>query len=80
MDDEAERRLSEMAKKDAFYCDLLSKCAALSEDYHRIQSQLSPDDRETLERYISICEELEYQRTCMAYAIGLQDGKRRALE
>ena len=79
MDDEAERRLNEMAKADAFYCDLLSKCAALSEDYHRIQSQLSPDDRETLERYISICEELEYQRTCMAYAIGLQDGKRRVL-
>ena len=79
MDDEAERRLNEMAKMDAFYCDLLSKCAALSEDYHRIHSQLCPDDRETLERYISICEELEYQRTCMAYAIGLQDGKRRVL-
>ena len=80
MDSDVQKRLAKCAVEDAFYCDLLSKCATLSEDYHRIQSQLSPDDRETLERYISICEELEFQRTCMAYAIGLQDGKRRALE
>ena len=80
MDSDVQKRLAKCAVEDAFYCGLLSKCAVLSEDYHRIQSQLSPDDRETLERYISICEELEYQRTCMAYAIGLQDGKRRVLE
>ena len=80
MDDEAEQRLTEMAKADTFYCGLLSECDVLSEEYHRIRSLLATKDADALERYISLCEELEYQRTCLAYAMGVQDGKRMRAE
>jgi len=74
MNRDVERRLTAMTRVDSFYRELLDRCSALSDDYHRICSSLSEDDREKLEMYISICEELEYRRTCLAYALGIRDG------
>ena len=63
---EKELRLTEISKSDSIYQELLQRCQALESDYLRIKSGLSAEDQETLDRYISLCEELEYRRTCLA--------------
>ena len=54
------------AKKDAHYQSLLQECVQLGEAYDRICRQLSEEEKETLERYISICENMEYRKLCLA--------------
>lgn len=74
MDMDVERRIAAIAKEDHLYCELLDRCSVLSADYHRIRCSLSDEDQDLLEMYISACEELEYQRACIAYILGTQDG------
>lgn len=76
MDHEVDIKISQLAERDSFYQNLLQQCQALAIDYVRIQKSLSQEDQEILEHYIALCEELEYQRSRMAYAIGTQDGVR----
>ena len=61
-----EEILTEAVRKDPLYGDLLSECLKLESDYVRIKDSLSQEDGEILERYIALCEELEYRRTCIA--------------
>lgn len=68
MTEEQELLLCQAAKSDSLYLELLAKCHKYEDAYTRIKSQLSPDDQEILERYVSLCEELEYRRTCLAMA------------
>lgn len=63
---EQERRLTELTRGDAVYCDLLAQCEELEAVYHRIAAALPDTEREQLDRYITLCEELEYRRTCLA--------------
>lgn len=53
-------------KRDPWYRELLEKCAALEEDYQRIFLSLPEADREKLDAYIALCEELEYRRMQIA--------------
>ena len=76
MNRDVELRIAKMAGQDTFYRELLKECENLSSDYHRIRSVLQASDREILDRYIALCEELEHQRGRMAYVIGTQDGMR----
>ena len=76
MNREVHLRIAELVRQDAFYQELLEQCEAMSSDYRRIRDGLPAEDRERLESYIAVCEELEYQRSRMAYAIGTQDGVR----
>lgn len=66
MIDRQEQKLLEATKNDPIYRQLLSQCRAPENDYIRISHQLSDADRDVLQRYISLCEELEYRRTCLA--------------
>ena len=59
-------RLREATKKDPMYRELLAACIACEKDYIRIKNSLSKADQALLEQYISLCEEMEYRRTCLA--------------
>ena len=54
------------AKEDAHYQSLLRECAQLGEAYDRICQQLTEEDKEILEQYISVCENMEYRKLCLA--------------
>ena len=69
MEYELDRILVSMAKKDPTYRELLQKCGALEPEYIRICKILSDEDREILDRYIGICEELEHQKVRLALSL-----------
>lgn len=58
-----ESTLSLVLKNDAWYQQLLHDCCEAEAHYLRICACLSEADQELLERYISLCEELEHRRT-----------------
>ena len=63
---EQEQRLSAAVKNDPIYQQLLSDCEAMEQDFLRIRQILTKPEQEILDRYISLCEELEYRRTSLA--------------
>ena len=64
---EKDLRLTEISKRDPIYQELLHKCQTAEIDYLRIKAGLSAEDQDTLDRYIALCEELEYRRTYLAH-------------
>lgn len=67
-----EQILLEAARKDQEYQCLLAQCRKAEKDYERILQSLSPDDQEQLDRYITLCEELEHRLTLLACEIPRQ--------
>lgn len=65
--------LREQARKDDHYQALLRDYRAAETDYCRILQSLSAQDRELLERYISLGEELQYRMTVLACQIPRED-------
>ena len=76
MNCDLEAKIARMAYADTFYQVMLKECEELGKEYERIREILSENDKEILDRYIALCEELEHQRGRMAYAVGTQDGMR----
>lgn len=66
MDKQQEKQLNALAQADEWYQQLLRECETAEERYHQILQKLSDADREAMERYIALCEEMEYRRTCLA--------------
>lgn len=66
---EQEQKLIEAVRNDSFYQELLRQCKALEPEYCRILAALPETDRDILDRYISACEGLEYQRTCIVLTL-----------
>ena len=64
-----EQQLNLLASSDKLYQELLTECQKQEEDYLRIKCSLSTSDQELLDRYIALCEELEYRRTYLAFDI-----------
>jgi len=64
-----EQQLILLTSCDEIYQWLLTECQKREEDYLRIKSSLPTSDQESLNRYIALCEELEYRRTCLAFDI-----------
>lgn len=67
--------LREAARKDAFYQELLAQCREAEKGYVGLLERLSSDDREMLERYISLCEALEHRMTQLSWDIPRNDGE-----
>lgn len=61
--------LLEEARKDSHYQALLQACREAEEDYSAILHALPPGQQEQLERYISLCEELQHRLTTLACQI-----------
>lgn len=54
-------RIAMLVRHDAEYQKLLSECKKLEPEYQRIMASLPEKDRALLDRYITLCEELEYR-------------------
>lgn len=74
MDYSAEQRLNCLTKTDTHYQQLLNTLQIAAAQYGSILKSLPTDTQMQLENYISLCEELEYRRTCLAYCLGTIDG------
>ena len=61
-----EERLQQALARDAEYQALLKECRGLEEEYNQILDSLSLLDRELIERYIMLCEELDHRRAYLA--------------
>lgn len=72
MTENQERVLNQLTQKDVEYNQLLLLCTEVESAYLRILGSMDGHDREIIEKYISLCEELEYRRTCLAcqFALG----------
>ena len=66
---EQEILLAQRTRADRQYQSLLLQCTALESEYQRITDHLSPEDRAVLERYIALCEEMDYRKLCIAMDI-----------
>ncbi len=66
---EQEILLAQLTHADKQYQNLLSQCVALESEYQRIVGHLSHDDRAVLERYITLCEEMDYRKLSIAMGI-----------
>lgn len=69
-----EKKLIAAIRADLHYQELLLRCTELESDYIQIKCSLSEENQDKLDLYIAACEELEYRRTVLAYALGTQDG------
>ena len=65
--DKLEKTVSILRKNDAFYQEKLDKICAMSEDYFRIMESLSKADRESLEQYMELTQEMD-ERTVQLVA------------
>ena len=63
-------QVNEFLDKDPEFQALLTRQAETEKDYLRVIKKLSPQERQVIEQYLSLCEELEYQRTITAYKCG----------
>lgn len=63
-----------MMGKNEEYQQALQRVRETEEAYLAILETLTPDKRETLERYIGACEALDDCLLFLAYQIGLADG------
>ena len=61
--------LQTRAIADPYYNTLLAKVRALEPEFLAVRDTLSREQQETLDRYISACEELEYSLCLIAYGM-----------
>ena len=66
MTNQKETRLSIAVHLDEVYQQLLAQAMELEPEYHRILTALPQEDRQLLERYISLGEELEHRKLTLA--------------
>jgi len=60
--------------QDAEFQNLLEGLAVAQRDYQSVINRLSPEERQSIENYIALCEETEYQKTLTAYYCGKRNG------
>lgn len=68
--------LMAVCQTDAAYQEILCQCKEAEKDYLRIIERLSFAEREKLDNYISLCEELQFQMARLAYYHGRQDPRK----
>lgn len=66
-----ETRLHHAIRCDAEYQMLLKQCLDAETEYLRIRNSLSPEDQQVLERYLSLCEEMDHRKLVIALTISL---------
>ena len=58
-----EQQLQECLQCDPVYQNLLLECTALEIEYTQIKENLTVEDQILLDKYLTLCEELEDRRT-----------------
>ena len=64
-------RVTEKARGDQHYQELLAECKQLECGFNEVMNKLSEDDRSKVENYIAVCEDLQYRKTQLAYMLSL---------
>ena len=64
------KQVQELLKCDPEYQKMLQDRLEAEQAYIAVMEKLSPEDRECVDNYIALCENLEYQRTHTAYRCG----------
>ena len=64
-----ERKLYASLEKDTVYQERLNACLALEPEYRRIVASLPSHDRDVLDLYISLCEEMDHRALILALSI-----------
>lgn len=57
-------------EKEPLYQELLTECEQAQIVYDKIMEKLTPEERRSVEDYIALCEELDYQKVYTAYYCG----------
>lgn len=63
-------QVQELLNHDPEYQKILHDLSVAEKKYHQIMKKLTIEERECVDDYIALCEELEYQRTHTAYRCG----------
>lgn len=63
-------QMQEMLDHDPEFNLLLGELEQAEERYKQVLQQLSSEDQQIVERYIGLCEELDYQKIHTAYKCG----------
>lgn len=71
MKSEIEVKLNQTLLVDPIYQQLLSDCLEAEANYLRILDMLSPEAQESIERYISFCQEMEYRKLSLLLEIAI---------
>lgn len=69
-----EKQVTALLKCDPDHKKLLEQMDIVQEAYIKIVERLSGEERDVVERYITICEDLEHQRTIAAWYCGKFNG------
>lgn len=59
---------------DADFQELMKHLTVVQEHYQTVVGKIPPEERESIEDYITLCEEVEYQKTRTAYYCGKWNG------
>ena len=63
-------QVQELLEHDPEYKQMMAELVQAEEEYLKIMAKLSPEDREIVEHYIALCEDVEYQKTHTAFRVG----------
>ena len=59
-------KLLQLLKSDPIYQQLLKTCMAAEPAYLQAVGSLPPNDREAVEAYVSLCEEMDHRALMLA--------------
>lgn len=68
------QQVTALLREDPDFQGLSQRLDEAKKNYDRATRSLTPDQQQTVEDYIALCEELEYQRTFTAYYCGKRNG------
>lgn len=67
-------QVNALLSKDADFQGLSKQLTVAQEHYQTAVGKLPPEERKFIEDYITLCEEVEYQKTLTAYYCGKRNG------
>ena len=63
-------QMQEILDRNPEFQSLLSELERSEAEYQQVLQKLTQEDQQIVERYIGLCEELDYQKTHTAYQCG----------
>lgn len=76
--DWASKKVDQRAALHRDYQEMLRDCEVCEQTYNAVVEKRSLEEREKIEDYIAMCENVEYMRTQIAYEFGKEVGRKQA--
>ena len=67
-------QVNALLSSDADFQQLTERLQEAKTGYLAAIGKLPPEEQESIEDYIALCEEVEYQKACAAYYCGKRNG------